>query len=47
MVAEGDVTLGDEHTMHHADDVVQGCTPETYHLITHCHPKKLMRKMHA
>lgn len=30
MVTEGDLALGDEHTLHHTDDVVQDCTPETY-----------------
>lgn len=24
------LALGDEHTVHHTDDVVQDCTPETY-----------------
>ena len=30
MVMEGDLTQGDEHTMHYTDDVLQNCTPETY-----------------
>ena len=29
MVTEGDQTLGGEHTMKYADDVLQNCTIET------------------
>ena len=30
MVMEGDWTLGGEHTVQCADDVLQNCTPEAY-----------------
>ena len=30
MVTEGNLPLGDEHTIQCTDDVLQNCTPETY-----------------
>ena len=30
MVMEGDLTLGGEHTIQYADDVLYSCTPETF-----------------
>ena len=29
-MAEGDLTLGGEHTIQYTDDVSENCTPETY-----------------
>ena len=44
MEMEGDLTLGDEHTVQYTDDVLQKCIPETYIiLLTNVTPKILIK----
>ena len=33
MVMEGDLGWSSEHTIKYTDDVLQGCTPETYMIL--------------
>ena len=47
MVREGDLILGGEHTIQHADDVqncIQKCTPETYNFMNQSHPNTVNNK---
>ena len=44
MVAEGDLTLGGEHTMQYTDDILLNRTLETYIILLTCHPDKLKKK---